>query len=336
MFEDRPAAQYCVACHSALNRASLASCPRCGAYNQAWRAWLRAGIQEHLRRFFLRSPWGRLALVSLLLPLVSWGVLGSGFITFGTVTLLVSLLLSLAGLFFLFARRDALWTYELTRQVSPRYRAGLLHVGGAGFLVFTVMAVSLGAGIFGHWPTVSLEPTRGWVVLKMSLAFTANTLAAGLYAVYAYGRWLSRTFPSPVFLDEVRLLGLVDRAVKPRIQVKTGSTYEVVAVQVVERSRTDQAGLDLEVRAEAETGKSWQGQRLTAVQHWRVLADKWGRVRSLSQEGPLEYVPHRNHRYPPPVSESARDVLDGEIIAPENKPGPSIEEAIISAFTSEQ
>ena len=113
------------------------------------------------------------------------------------------------------------------------------------------------------------------------------------------GRWLSRSFPKPVFLDEARLLQLILQETRPRIQVKTGATYEAVTTQVAALSRTDQAGLNLIVRAEAGTDEVWEGHYLKSVQHWRVVSDKWGRVTQLKQQGPLEYIPDLGRVYKP-------------------------------------
>jgi hypothetical protein len=379
LFDPSYPATRCVSCRAALANAPPERCPRCGADNRAWYAWTQAGLKEHLKRFFLRSPWGWLALVSLLLPLVSWGAFDFERPAFETDLLSASLLLSLAGLFLLFLGRDALWVYELAGLVSPRFRAGLLHLGGAGFLAFALVGSwGLGAARPGYpdpgdrdgirdavraggsWglpvPAVPIPETgmpRGpggavreerpgfihplpWEIMAMmGLAFTAQALAAGLYSVYAYGRWSSGAFPAPVFWDEARLLYLVERAARPRIQVKTGRyEYEALATQVVALSRTDQAGLSLKIRAEVATEEVFEGHLLKAVQHWRVVSDQWGHVKQLGPEGPLEYIPDGYRTYPAPDAEDMPGALEGEIIFPKKRTSPTPEEAIIIALTS--
>ena len=80
-------------------------------------------------------------------------------------------------------------------------------------------------------------------------------------------------------------------------------------------SRTDQAGLNLLIRAEAGTDEVWEGHYLKSVQHWRVVSDKWGRVTQLKPQGPLEYIPDLGRVYKPFRSEErVEEVLDGEII----------------------
>jgi hypothetical protein len=322
LFDRSHPATRCVSCRAALANAPPERCPRCGADNRAWYTWTQAGLKEHLKRFFLRSRWGWLALVSLLLPLVSWGVFDFERPAFTTGLLSASLLFSLAGLFLLFAGRDTLWTYELARRVSPRFRAGLLHIGGAGFLAFVLV---------GGWGLESWGlGARGW-----GLAFTGQALAAGLYSVYAYGRWSSSLFPAPVFGDETRMLRLVERAARPRIHVRSGQyEYEMVATRVVALSRTDQAGLSLKIRAETATDEVFEGHPLKAVQHWRVVSDKWGYVKQLGPEGPLEYVPDGYRVYPAPHTEDVPGALEGEIIFPKKRGSPTPEEAIIMALTS--
>ncbi len=338
MFDRSHPATRCVSCRAALANAPPERCPRCGADNRAWYAWTQASLKEHLKRFFLRSPWGWLALVSLLLPWVSWSAFDFKRPAFETGVLSASLLLSLASLFLLFRGRDALWVYELAGRVSPRLRAGLLHLGGAGFLVFALvggmLGVAWGLGVLRGARSEFMQP-MGWKVLAaIGLAFTTQVLAAGLYNVYAYGRWSSSTFPAPVFWDETRLLYLVERAARPRIQVKTGRyAYEAVVTRVAELSRTDQAGLSLKIRAEVATEKVFEGHPLKAVQHWRVVSDQWGYVKQLGPEGPLEYVLDPSRPYSDP--EDVRKALEGEIIFPKKRTPPTLEEAIILALTSD-
>lgn len=336
MFDPGQLASRCVSCRTALTHAPPECCPRCGAGNRAWHAWVHAGLKQHLKRFFLRSPWGWLALVSLLLPPASGGVFDFEPLAFKIGVLFVSLLLSLAGLLLLFAGRDTLWTYELARRVSPRFRAGLLPVGGAGFLTFAV-AGGWGLAAMAGERIADIELVHREEIVVLGLAFIMQALAAALYSAYAYGRWLSSTFPAPVFLDEARLLPLVERAARPRIQVKTGRyAYETLVTRVVELSRTDQAGLSLRIRAEVATDEVFEGYFLTAVQHWRVVSDKWGHVKQLGSEGPLEYVPDPNRVYTPPDPEDVRRTLEGELIFPKKRTSPTVEEAIILALTSDR
>jgi hypothetical protein len=346
LFDPSHPATRCVSCHAALANAPPERCPRCGVDNRAWYTWTQAGLKEHLNRFFLRSPWGWLALLSLLLPLVSWGVFDFERTAFETSVLSASLLLSLAGLILLFLGRDALWVYELAGRISPRFRASLLYLGGAGFLVF-VLVGSWGLGSWGlgagGWGLKAVREERPgfthpvpWEVMAMmGLAFTGQALASGLYSVYACGRWSSSTFPAPVFWDEACLLRLVERSARPRIQVRSGRyEYEMVATRVMALSRTEQAGLSLKIRAEVATEEVFEGHPLKAVQHWRVVSDQWGYVKRLGPEGPLEYVPDSCRVYPAPDAGDVPGALEGEIIFPKKRSSPTPEEAIIIALTS--
>jgi hypothetical protein len=339
LFDPSQPATRCVSCRAALANAPPERCPRCGADNRAWYTWTQAGLKEHLKRFFLRSPWGWLALVSLLLPWVSWSAFDFKQPAFAAGLLSASLLLSLAGLFLLFLGRDALRVYELAGRVSPRFRAGLLHLGAAGFLAFALvgglLGMAWGLGILTGARSEFMQPLGWKVLVAMGLAFTAQALAAGLYSVYAYGCWLSGAFPAPVFWDEARLLRLVERAARPRIPVKSGRyAYEAVVTRVVALSRTDQAALSLKIRAEVATDEVFEGHFLKAVQHWRVVSDKWGHVKQLAPEGPLEYVPDGYRVYPAPHTEDVPGALEGEIIFPKKRGSPTPEEAIIMALTS--
>jgi hypothetical protein len=227
-------------------------------------------------------------------------------LTLETATLATSLLLSLSGLCLLFARRDCLWITDLAGRVSPGYRLGLLNIGGMGYLSFVGMTM-----LFFAWG----PQARGALPL-LGLALTVQTLSAGLYAVYDYGRWSSHVFPKPVFQEQTRLLELAMRTVKPHIQVKSGATYEAVTTHVVTVSRTDRAGLNLVVRSEAGTDEVWEGRALKAIQHWRVMTNQWGRVTKLDQTGPLEYLPGPALDHVPFDTETDRQVLEGEILLP--------------------
>ncbi len=327
MLNERSTPLPCIACHTSLSPASLDHCPRCGADNRAWHTWLSADQRDHLKRFFLRGLWGWLALVSLLLPFITWSALGGRLLTVERVVLFLSFLLGLAGLGFLFTRRGALSIHDMARRVSPGFRPGLLPLGGTGFLVFIVVTAILlltwGPEVLGGGSSTFTSLGRGGAIVLVGLAFTAQTLGAGLYAVYAYARWLTRAFPRPVFLDQARLVQLVLRAALPRIQVKTGDSYEAVTAQLVALSRTDQAGLDLLIRAEAGTDEVWEGHYLKALQHWHVVSDKWGRVTQLKPQGPLEYIPDLGRvAVPFAPGDSGEEVLDGEIIFPEKEVFP--------------
>ena len=324
----------CPVCRASYPNAPPDLCPRCGADNRTWRAWRQAGWRTHLRQVLLRNPWGRPALVSLLLPVISWGVFGFQPFAGSTAILLASLLTSLAGLLLLFLRRDTLWTAELARRVSPRSRAGLLTVGGAGFLLFIVVGIllmlewGLAAGRSAY--PEAMEPA-GWVVGGLGITFTILSLACGLYSVYAYGRWLARSMPAPIFWDEAGLLSLVEPTVKRRLEAMT-DWAESTVVTVVEVARTDRAGLNLRLRLETATNESFEGFFLRAVQHWQAISDQWGHIRRLSKDGPLEYAPDPDRPCPPPVAEERAKVLEGELIFPERQSKPALEEAILTAF----
>ena len=109
------------------------------------------------------------------------------------------------------------------------------------------------------------------------------------------------------------------RAALPRIQVKRGDTYEAVTARLVSLSRTSQAGLDLLIRAEASTDEVWEGHYLKALQTWRVVSDKWGRVTQLEPQGPLEYLPDPSRAVKPFDPDDSGQVLEGEIIFAEKE-----------------
>lgn len=239
------------------------------------------------------SAWGWLALASLLLPPVSWVALNFDRPVPGIAILVAAWLVSAVGLALLFVFRHELWLAELACSVSPGFQPGLLSLGGAGFLVFIVAAARLAWGwLAPAWSgqaAVALPVVDGRQVVIIGLAFICQALSSGVYALYAYGAWLLRTMPAPVFLAEARLLKLVEQAAQGHIQADP-EWREATAIRVIGSERTGQAGLRLIVRAERPLDKVLEGYFLKAIQHWRVSGDRWGQVVSFAPEGPLEYA----------------------------------------------
>lgn len=237
-------------------------------------------------------------------------------------------LISLAGLLWLFVQRHALWTNELAQRISPGFHLGLLPMGGIGFLVFTVVG-SILVVMWGEaaWQGEPLRLTL-WVAASISLAFAGQTLAAGLYSVYAYGLWLAQTFPQPIFRNTRRLRQTVLRVAIPRIKAETNQG-QTVTVSLIICSRTAQAGLSLKIRAETATNKVWEERYLKAVQPWRVVSDRWGKMQLCSRDGPLEYTFDLKRPYIP-----GEPILEGELIFPQKRVLPSVEEAILRTFAS--
>ena len=209
-------------------------------------------------------------------------------------------------------------------------------MGGAGFLGFMVV----GSILILNWvPAIgrgeiknSIAPAT-WEIIGVGLAFTAQTLAAGLYSVYAYGRWLARSIPPPIFWNETRLLALVEPAIKTRLELETNWGQSTVT-KIVEVNRTTQAGLSIRLRAETATDKIFEGHFLTAVQHWRIISDRWGHIRQFDQAGPLEYIPDPERVYAPSGSGASYRGLEGELIFPKKRAKPTLDEAILAAITT--
>jgi hypothetical protein len=82
--------------------------PASGPITGPGRPWRRVGWQPYLKRFFLFSPWGWLALSSLLLPLVSGSFSVFKPPALQIVILALSFLLSLGACFFASSSASAL------------------------------------------------------------------------------------------------------------------------------------------------------------------------------------------------------------------------------------
>ncbi len=299
----------CIACRVDLIDPAESVCARCGADNQTWQAWQQAGWVAQGYRFFVCSVWGWLALISLLLPPLTWGIFAFNLYSLETAMLVISLLLSITGLIYLFVRREELWLAELMGQIPPRSHWRLLQLGGVGFLGFI--------SVTGLLTITDLSQGVGWPwILTMSLVFIVQTFSAILYATYSYGQWRFRSFPKPIFVRDASLLRVVTPTLQSLIQSESG-WGDTMTIQMVEMKRTQEAGLDLKVRAEVNTDKVFNRQFLKAIQYWRVMTDPWGKIQHTNKDSPLEYIFDAEREYMPPKPDPARPALEGEIIFPE-------------------
>ena len=340
-YEQQRISGRCVACQVAFRGPVPPQvCPRCGANNRAWQDWLKAGQREHVRRFFLGSAWGWLALLSLLLPAWAWFLFDVQPLYGHALLVTAALGLGIAGLVLIYQRREALWLRELVRQSSRASqteagsRLGILAVGGIGFGVFSPVGVMLAARLLkvGQGGAGGLISLHWGFMLVICLAIAGLTISAGLYALYAYGQWRAKTFPRPIFLDRLALMKMVETEARWRIMLKLRKQRHLM-MQVLAAIGSKQGGVTLEVRAEMSTDKTTRGHFLRAVQYWQAVANRWGKIRNLEQDGPEEYILDLERPYdladPPPSILP----LEGELIEPD-KPSISIKDAIINAVVS--
>jgi hypothetical protein len=291
----------------------------------------------------LRSGWGWLSLLTLALPFVYQAVLASEAATLQRVLLFCTFGLGLAGQVILFQQRDRLWLYELTQRLIAQteagfadFRLGLLEIGGLGFLLFVGVGgwlIGLLGGAIGARQALLLPAREAGVLLGViSVAFILVAWSAGLYAVYSYGQWRSRTFPAPIFLNPLELRQLVEQEALLRIHVKARRS-KALMMQVLSAMRTRQGGVKLEVRAERPTQKVDQGHFLQAVQYWQAVANCWGKISTLEQDGPEAYIVDLARPYHPPSVQPKQtpQSLEGDLIVPDESVSASMEEAIINA-----
>jgi hypothetical protein len=318
-----PATAHCVACHAVYGRAAPEVCPRCGADNRAWYAWQQAGWPPQLKHFFLQTPWGWLALFSLLLPLCGGGFFALTPRLVQAAILTLSLLLSLGSLLFVYLEREDLWLQELMHRSALRqegvqrvWQMSLLVQGGIGFLFFILAGGGLLGVLLGGQTALGPGGLAGWVALLASgLAFAAQTWAAGIYALLAYGRWRLRAFPPPIFVREAQLLALVAAEARLRLQLKLRQP-EKLSLQVVSVARTARAEITLQIQASWSTEEAARGYFLRAVQPWQVVSNIWGHVKQLAPAGPFEYTPDLARPYSspetPPVEQVANSLYESE------------------------
>jgi hypothetical protein len=322
---------HCISCNTLNTAHEVCICCYCGNDNEAWFRWLKLGLWPHLDRFLLSNIWGWLALLSLLLPLISWRILHFPLSILTITVMTISLFINLLGLLLLFINRDELWIDELTRRVSTHHSLGLLQVGGAGFLIFVLTWMVIGIGwSLEVWRGESWRFNEDWQVIWLGFAFTGETLAAGLYSLHAYGQWLLKSFPHPVFLNEASLVRLVEPLIKER--VKTKSVTDVFTLRIINSTRATDAGLNLNVRTVVKTEKSLEKFLIQETQYWRVNVDKWGDIKLCEPDGPPKYV-RLNFLSILSVATLTTSTSEGEIIQPLSPSSLTVEEAILIAFT---
>ena len=109
------------------------------------------------------------------------------------------------------------------------------------------------------------------------LLFGFFSLSTGLMAVYEYGLFVDERLPDPIFLDEQLLLQVVLRVVR-------GELGPDVDVQITEMQRLPDAGVSVTLHQEGELRVDEI--KLMEQKGWKVVADRWGRVKQMVEAGP--------------------------------------------------
>ncbi len=278
----------CPACHEAIDQ--LPHCSHCGADLQAWRRWTKANWSKQFSQFWLYTPWGWLTFISLLLPSFAWWTLNSDFVTFETFIFATASYVSLIVLCFIYFKRDQLWLTELTRQTVPASRPGLLTLGGSGFIFFII--VSFGSLIVGSRILADGNPivAPSWdVTFLLGVTFIIQAFSASIYTLYAYGIWLLKNFPAPIFLNTAYLLKIAEREAVSHLQAQA-SQQELLHSQISEVKQSQQAGLTFRFQVEFPSLQAENNRFLRSRQVWLIETDPWGKLLVCQPDGAPEYV----------------------------------------------
>jgi hypothetical protein len=269
-------------------------CARCHQNNQRWHEWDTAGGVAHFGRFFLRSiPWGWLALISFLLPLLTIAAADS-IVPVASVRIGVPLavLLIFVNVALLYAIRDSLWRYNVLGRVAHGgFRPSLVTLGVTFFVLALIFGLALVFMMEAPADDPEAEPTQGLLrvltTIMLALTFVNVTLSAMFLAAHDYGRWLDREMLQPIYAEERRLLGVIEEGVLERIQRATGKGPNAVTTTIVDIERAKDGGVDLVISAEAPSDGN---ESLMKLQNWKVKANRWGQIKKMSGEGPPQYV----------------------------------------------
>jgi hypothetical protein len=268
-------------------------CARCRQSNRRWHKWVTKGGVAHFIRFFFQSiPWGLLALISFLLPLVA--IAAADTITpvaSVRIGIPLALLLIFVNVALLYAIKNSLWRYDVLGRVGRGFRPSLVTLGVTFFVLALIFGLALVFMIEARADDPEAGPTQGLVrvltTIMLALTFVNVTVSAMFLSAHDYGRWLDREMPQPIYAQERRLLRLIEDGVLASIKRATGKEGEGVATTIVDIERTKDGGADLVISTEVASKGNGS---LMKLQNWQVKADRWGRIRKMSREGPPQYV----------------------------------------------
>jgi len=276
----------CISCKGEYNEERPEECPRCGADNRNWHRHKNLSSRERFRKFF-GSVWGRLALVSLMFPLVP-ALLWATFNTVAAMRVVVPLAIILCLIIFLFthALKLSLREYEWLRRIKKGWNPPLSVIS----LVAFTLALILGLAVVF---VLDSERTHGLVrvllTIAFSLAFVNLTLSAMLMAIRDYARRLDEEVPQPIFMHEDRLRKKIIRAAEETLG---GYDTPLEGLEVQEWMRTASGGVRAlltfnsgELERRVRTPGEEETITVQEEQQWEAMADAWGHLASLQEKG---------------------------------------------------
>jgi hypothetical protein len=269
-------------------------CARCGQSNERWHKWASDNFVAHFCRFFFHSvPWGWLALISFLLPVVARSIIDFTPVASERIGIWLALLLIFVNVALLHALKDSLWQYDHLVRVGRGFRPSLTLLTVITFVLALVFGLALVFMLEVRKATPEAGPTEGLVrvitTILLAMTFVDVTLSAMFMAGRDYGNWLNREMPQPIYAQERRLLRVIEDSVRAKIQQVTGKDGPV-EITISDLERTADAGVILLVNTETQVKPESAREPLRQLQNWRVEADRWGQIIKMSREGTPQYI----------------------------------------------
>lgn len=132
----------------------------------------------------------------------------------------------------------------------------------------------------------SVGPLKLIAAILLILAIVGVALAVIFMAAHKYSESLNREMPQPVYTQEKRLLKVIADSVKEIMH----NQERDIQVGIVEFERTANAGVNLKLNTDTafveDSGKKLYRQ----LQTWRIEADRWGRIKKMTQDGVPRYI----------------------------------------------
>jgi hypothetical protein len=269
-------------------------CARCGQSNERWHAWASQSGLVRFRRFFFHSlPWGWLALISFVLPVVATAVIDFTPVASERIGIPLSILLIFVNFALLYALKDSLWQYDHLARVGRGFRPSLTLLTVIAFVLALAFGLALVFMLEARKATPEAGSTEGLVrvitTILLSMTFVNVTLSAIFMAGHDYGNWLDLEMPQPIYAQERRLLRVIEDSLGAKIQQVTGKDGPV-EITIADLERTADAGVILMINTETEVKPDPQGEALRQLQNWRVEADRWGQIIKMNREGTPRYI----------------------------------------------
>jgi|GEM_PF-4552284 len=284
----------CVVCRADVPDGKI--CPRCGQDNTSFQSG--GGFID-----YFGSIWGVLSLLLILPPLfmmmpLIYPAVDNALQPLASVRVgaPIAFLISFIVAFYMYSLRIAIHHYSLTRHFkaqpgrSVAMWALIFFVSAVLLIFFLAFALTSKSSLIappGYYPQEGDGLLRygsfGHLLLKLILTgflifiFAFLSLSAGMMAAYVFGHKMESKYPSPIYLNETRLIDVVLKTVKN--QLGPGAKITTAGLK-----RLENGGISITLACEEPL--TTQGNELIQkAKTWTVEADCWGRVNKIEEKG---------------------------------------------------